>query len=232
MEDQTLLPSRKNQLFKSIQENGLNPADFKWGDKDFSIYSVTGRQIGNYKCSVLKFKDLGFFEFNNNGTHFKPKFSPGAYQRTTYIIDDYKDWDFAYNVFKKWLKIIQIEYGQPDLWAEFEKYKSTIGKVVVEEINNNFSDDDVELIKVQLSSISESIKANFDLSSDKIGFIDNQIQYLVDSSRKQNIRNWRNLAIGTFMGIAANLAITSDKIPLYWQIIRDGFNSVRHLLGI
>lgn len=114
--------------------------------------------MGSYKCSVLKYSDDGYFEFNSSGQHFKPKFSPGAKQKTTNITDDYIGWDTVIGIFRKWLCILKIEFGKPDLWEEISKYKPTFGIVSNDKIEDKFSANEVETIVITL----EEIKINID----------------------------------------------------------------------
>jgi len=231
MVDQSLLKIQKNAIYKIISENDLNPNEFTWGNVEYEIGNSLG-MVSEFICSKITCRQKHYFIFNTDGTHFKPNFSPGFDQKTTYINNDYLTWKGAIKIFEKWLSVLKIEISEPDLWADLEKYKPTIGVDFDSDGEGKFSYEDVKNIETQLGYIKNKLNESFALNESHNKRIDNQLEYLVESAKRQNIRDWRNIAIATFFNIMVIIAISPDKMPLYWQIIRDGLKQVRHLLGI
>jgi len=231
VEDQTLIRSQKNLVFSIIEEEEFNPIYFSWSETIHEEGLPTGGYVSSYRCSVLKYNDEGYFEFNSSGKYFKPKYSPGEKQKTTYITDDYLGWDSAIRIFRKWLGILKTEYGQPDFWKEVGKRQPFVTLQTSTDNTLKFSNEEVDQIKDRLREIKLNIEKNFELTSEQNNFLAQQIEYLVDSAKKQTIRDWRNILLGTIFSIATNLAISPDKLQMFSHLFDEGFKVIRHLIG-
>ena len=100
MIDQSLLKNQKNVIYKIISENDLNPNEFTRGNVEYKIGNSLG-MVSEYICSKITCRQEHYFIFNTDGTHFKPQFSPGFFQKTTHIDDDYLAWKDAIKIFEK-----------------------------------------------------------------------------------------------------------------------------------
>lgn len=131
----TLLKSQKNQVFKILQEAGLEPANFSWVETT----SVWGSDILisrlNYRGGHFYFKfDFSFSRWVDG---FIPKthhceFSPGD---GLPISDEYPDnRQLQKGYVHKWADYLKREIEAPDLWAEMEKYKTSISLTLPEQL--------------------------------------------------------------------------------------------------
>jgi len=227
--DLRLLNKQKNEILKIVNKNNLSPKYFTWQNIEYSTGNSLG-MVSEYICSKIYFKEGYYFTFNFDGFSYNPVYSPGEGKRTESF--SVRSWSGLINTFNNWLENLKHEVDEPDLWVNLDKYKPTIGVDFDGDGEEKFSYEDVQNIKTQLDYIKNRLNESFALNETHNKHVDNQLEYLIETAKHQNIRDWRNIAIATFINIAATLTISSDKMPLYWQIISDGFKQVRHLLGI
>lgn len=203
---------------------------FKWDKTNHNKYTTSGRPAGSYICSVLRYDEY-YFSFNFNGRKYEPMFSPSENKRTEKLEEIYES--ELERVFLYWLLNLKKEVNEPDLWADLQKYRPT-GEIpeIRDQEKNKFTYDQVDQLKVSFEKIKIEIISEFKLNEKQEKELGENIDYLVEAAKRQNMRDWRNLCIGTFMGLAMNLAVTPDKINRFWQIINDGFGVVRHFLGV
>ena len=110
-----LLKSQKNEVFKLITEFKLDPFNFNW-------VTVPSQRTNGLIISKLEYLNSNFyflFDFQID-KHFSI-FSPGKEQRIEY--QNPGSWRIQLEYFISWLKYLEREIDQPDLWARLKNYQ-------------------------------------------------------------------------------------------------------------
>jgi hypothetical protein len=109
-----LLPSQKNEIFRLIEEGGLNPADFRWGE-------ITLRRADSsrtFTVPALRHTSSDFyfaFGGRSGGGDILIYFSPDP---RGHGWDPSETWHSVLGWVKTWLRDLRHEIGERDLWGE------------------------------------------------------------------------------------------------------------------
>lgn len=227
-----LLKSQKNQVFKILQEEGLEPANFSWVETT----SVWGADIIisslNYRGGHFYFK-FDFF-FSKRVDDFIPKtphceFSPGGELPMSHEYPD--NWQLQKDCVHKWAGYLKREIEAPDLWAEMEKYKTSVSLALPEQLlNEPIPASEAEKISEQLSSLADKIEKQFELTNEQNQFVRSKLNYLADAAKRQRSMDWANTLIGVSVTIAMGLALAPDKAKELWELMRR-LGELIHLFG-
>lgn len=215
----------KNDLYKRVVKHNVQPYLIESEERDFDF-----SDLPTTMSSIFKTDGNEFFAISITTDGYKVEFFPD--DKMSVVILEYEAWETVTHNFEIWIKAIKGSANEPDLWANLKKYRPSgdISEISANE-KNHFTYEQVEQLKITFDEIKKQITSEFNLNKKQEKQLSENIDYLVEAAKRQNMRDWRNLCIGTFMGLAMNLAITPDKINRFWQIINDGFGIVRHFLG-
>lgn len=114
---QVLLKKQKNQLFKIIEEAGLNPGSFEWTEE-----RVEGDETDHVISQVSYGDSMYFYRFDLTMTRYLCKRCPG-HQNTTGLAR-FAGWSAVVSDFSQWVKRLKAEIDVPDLWAASQRYQS------------------------------------------------------------------------------------------------------------
>ena len=227
MPSKCLLKSQKNEVFRILQEIGLDPANFEWGEEISIDGDSVISKLGCYDEDFLITFD--FYSYSGEENYYLT-FRPG--EDRAIQEEQIDDWKLALRYVYIWAACVKREIDAPDLWAEIGKYKNSISLAIPEDVSENpIPAFEVEEIEDRLSKLSDTIIARFDLQEDESKFVRQKLNYLSESAKKQPRRDWQLMLIGSLVSIAFNLALDSEKAKLLWQLAKDALNSVIYFLG-
>jgi|GEM_PF-4975833 len=229
MPDETLSPSKKNEIFMLIARNRLQPTMFRWEENKYRTSTITGRIGPCNVCSVIKYKDKNYFAFNFATINYDPEFSPGIKRNVEK--ESGRIWSQVLDLFEKWLHKIKTEALEPDLWEELVRFRPVAGIDIPEiYVESYFNFDEIEKLKGIFNFIgSELIE---ELKPDEIAQqrMFGRFEFLVDFAKRQKIGVWRDYCIGSLTVLAMELGVGPEQVDRYWKSIAGGFAETRHFL--
>jgi hypothetical protein len=231
----TLLKSQKNEVLEIIQEYGLEPANFSWGIGNFTVPSnhplTRGLIDEKFEVPVLIFINTKFhFQFEMlNGKHHCT-FSPG--REKPFETQNPGLWLYLTNYVREWLANLKREIEAPDLWAEMEKYKTSVSLDFPEQVRNDpIPVYEAEEIAKKLKELADKIDELFELNTDQRRFVRKKLEYLAESARRQRSMDWVHTSIGVCVTIAMSLTLAPDKARELWQLMKSLIAPFIHLIG-
>lgn len=229
-----MLRQFRNALLKAIQEAKLDPRDFKTVEENDEGYDAFRLQTED---SPLFF--LLRTRFAGDAREFNWRFSTFKYDhpQPVYKESNYQHWynfSEAEKFFKRWLdenariyfaarKEEAEDQTLPDLWAELDASSDTIGDVQSLQ-NTHFSTEERARIAESLREFENEIERRDILTPNQIKLLHEQVDYLIESSKRLGRKDWLNATIGAFLGYTLQVALTSDAAT---QIMRLGWVAIK-----
>ncbi len=226
-EEHKLLRTHKNRVLKILQKRGLEPANFSWKQRQIP----DTRFPPPYKAIIVpRLEYIGgeyYFQFEP----YSCTFSPGQRQIVQHKSDVRAD-DQAVILVEQWAYFLSREITAPDLWAEMEKYKTSISLTPAEQIvNEPIPANEVEKISEQLSSLADKIEEGFELTNEQNQFVRSKLNYLAEAAKRQRSMDWAHNLIGVSVTIMMGLALAPDEAKEIWELIRSFMGGFIHLIG-
>jgi len=232
MEEYKLLKTQKNEVFEFIESTNLETANFSWTNVESSNHS-------NLLVPRLNHRDTRFyFQFDlggKRGSHFGVEekhyceFSPGKFVPISRQFPG--SWNGQLGHFVQWLGYLKREIEAPDLWAEMEKYKTTVSIALPEQLlNEPISANEAEKISEQLFSLADKIEKQFELTNEQNQFVRSKLNYLAEAAKRQRSMDWAHTLIGVSVTIAMGLALAPDQAKELWELMRR-LGELIHLFG-
>lgn len=224
MYEHQLLTSQKNQVLRAITSQGLDPFNFRWATE----LSDTARDT---TVPVLVYEDGGnnfYFQFDilaNNALY--SVFSPG-FDRFRGAIHA-ANWEIQLVHAKQWLVNLKREITQPDLWGDLEKYRLEGQDAVAQVVNDPFTINQAEQIRIGIEKIASYLEQFTKDNQQQTEFVDGQLAYLVDASKRQGKRDWMHTAIGVIMTIVTALALPPDEAKTIWHMLKAAVSGILQL---
>ena len=233
-ETYTLLKSQKNEVFKILQEVGLEPAHFSWADIDLmpSVDRVVPRLNyldGKYYFQFQRDTGKSDLQFQRN-TGIACKFTPG--QERTVQCGKATSWGDLRRHVKFWSTYLKREIEATDFWAEMEKYRISVSLALPEQVRNeSIPAYEAEEIANKLQALADKIDELFELNTDQNQFVRSKLNYLAEAAKRQRSMDLVYTSIGVFGTIAMGLALTPGKTRELWQLMKSLIEPFLHLIG-
>lgn len=228
-EHQVLLKKQKNELFKIIEEVGLEPSNFEW------LEERVKRPQTDHVISKLAYRGSPYFyRFDVTITRYLCKKCPGL-QRATGLAK-FTGWSSVVADFAQWAKRLKAEIDAPDLWAEALKYQSIFSVSTSEQIqytqHTPFSHAEAEQIASALQQVEKKIIGEFDPAPEQLGFVQYKLSYLLSKAKGGCPRiDWVNMLVGVMTSMAVALSLSPEQAHRVWEFYQQALGSVVRLSG-
>jgi len=222
-QDYTLLKTQKNEVFMILRERGFEPANFSW--------VADYLQVSDTLVSRLNYLDgKYYFQFEAYGETGRCVFSPG--QEMAVQGGPAPFWMGQKNSVKFWSDYLKREIDAPDLWAEMEKYKTSVSIALPKQLlNEPIPANEAENISEKLSSLADKIEKQFELTNEQNQFVRNKLNYLADAAKRQRSIDWVHTSIGVYVTIAMGLALAPEQAKELWKLIKSIVGGFIHLIS-
>jgi len=227
----TLLKTQKNEIFTLIQDYDLEPANSIWNNATIKVSSPNqGLVRGRYRVPRLIYKNSDFyFQFELYPGGHKCLFSPG--RDKPFNSEIHGSWVHLTNCIKEWLHNLKREIEAIDLWAEMEKYKTSVSLTLPEQVlNEPISVYEAERIADKLQELADKIEELFQLTKEQSQFVRSKLTYLSEVAKRQRSIDWVHTSIGVFATIAMGLALAPDQAKKLWELMKSIVGFI-HLIG-
>jgi len=212
-DDLTLLKTQKNELYKILESNELNPSDFSWDVRESKMETDTD-------ISVLFYRERDFyFQFDFTSDQWCLTYAPAKEKRSDF--DAVSGWNDVTYSLKIWIDLLKKELDAPDLWQEIEKYQEAFSITPPEDLTNEpIPAYEVEQVAKSIAILADRIEESFELSKEQNTFVRSRLAYLVDSAKRQLKLDWIHTNIGVLVTISAGLALAPEQAHELWQLFK------------
>lgn len=206
-----LLRAQKNDIFKILEQAGLNPSDFRWGE-----VTVHGEirlwhdQSGYFiEFSYWKKQECYFITCSPSKQLAEQSFQLNI-------------WDAVLNVVKIWALCLKKEIDTPDLWAQMEKYTAYLSVPPTEDLPDEpISAVDATEIEDRLWLFADKVEKQFNLAEGERKVLRHQMGVLIGIAKRSSKKAFLYSAFGVIAGIAMSLAMSPEQAKALWQLLHD-----------
>lgn len=202
MADTRLLKVQEAEIIEIIRKKGFNPKDFTF----LPLKAQTAVDDISSEKILYKNQDY-FFHFSSNR---KLIFSPGR----GFITEgtDFTDWISALAYVNLWLDNLKREVEIIDNWDSIINGSIDYTKIRFES-NTKFSDNELADIQKRLKEMQTKLLEMQAFDQESVKIINNNFDYLNESSKRVGRKDWVLLFIGTIITFAPSI-FTQENMRL------------------
>ncbi|MFH1921149.1 MAG: hypothetical protein ABIP48_14870 [Planctomycetota bacterium] len=223
MEKQLIHKTQANEVLEVLQNNGLDPAEFDWGET-----KAEGGMMGVGKAwlSVLTHRPTGWsFTFDLRGnphdrhglshwaTYFPAPEKPRAFEPCD-------SWAAMRDHVHIWALTVKREIDAPDLWAAIAQERALAGSAASLE-NTPFAEDESARLDTAVAEIREYLRSSVQMQQEQSERVDRQFEYLRGAIHRMARQDWLHTAIGVLFTVALTIGAEEarDLFRFAWQQI-------------
>ena len=211
-----ILNSQANEVLKLVKDQGLDPLEFSWE------HTESSNTADLYVSKILHISTGSFFKFDfKEGKHFCV-FSPGKEKQKESIFSG--SWELQISYINKWLSYLKREIASPNLWETISQQillKSDIDKI---HSNDLFTNEEINKIQSSIGEIKEYVLATYNLTDSNKVFLENKLNYLIDSSNRLGRKDWIIILIGIITNIVMSLSFSPDTAKDFFIVVSKAFD--------
>ncbi len=222
-----LLKGQKNQLFTTIQDKGMSPADFAFEIEETILkdekITITHKTTGYYFAVVI-----------NSAVNYRTTFSPGK----TAVISHGKhtSWVGVVQNVELWVEYLKREIETVDLW-EALVYDNQLVQEATQQPSENlpFSESELPDVWKALDEIKSYVVKTHELSEDQKKIVDARFSYIEEAAKRMGRKDWVNIVISNLLSIVITLSLsgesTRDLFQFAGQVVRQLLGTLVYLSG-
>jgi hypothetical protein len=222
-----LMKSQRADLFKVLEENHLNPADFE-------IVPSTAKALSHERGEQIRLRgtDYYFSVYPNESEYRREKFfvefSPG--EEKIHELDLCANWAFVCYKFVDYLSFLQREINTLDPWTEIEKLSETLKSLP--EAPSDVPLDKVEQKRISktLGEIEQMLLEHVEDSAEQTEYVKQQFKVLRDAITKFGRKDYLMLLYTTVIGVATTLRLPPNAGTQLLEALRQIIVHVPKLL--
>lgn len=210
-------PSVKNAIFQAIQDVDLDPGEFEWD-------LVEGPWMRALYVSRLMHKRTGFFLVFDMGTSDYHLYAwPGGEHHD---LGQPRVTDLA----KEWVRLIESEIKQPDLWQLFKEQQRLGADPQTE--NTPFTAEEQARIAEGLVLLEEHVyQSEPDLPIEKRHAVAARFRFLKDAAARLGRLDWMSMVIGQLFAMASERIITVQTFHSLYNMAAVTFGKMLQVAG-
>lgn len=158
-----------------------------------------------------------YFNISSLGASYRVSCLPGSKPQVVHV--NVSNWTEVLTRCKAWIARVIREVEQPDPWSLLNQ-----GKVLTDELPGAGQGleklDPLQLKSVEafVQSIKDYITREVNPTEDQLRTIDQKLNYLIESAKRQSKQDWAHTAIGVVVTIAIGLAMAPDQANNLFQM--------------
>jgi hypothetical protein len=205
IEDERLLTTEKDVIFKFVERYGLPVSCFEWKVNPRFEEPVVMAGITITQASVLAYAPSGFtYTFGK----FYSQLFPGMLERVERR-DVYKNGlagrlRYRNSAVLDWLKRVKEEVNAPDLWTKMQENREFLGVASTSENTEHFTEKDKLFLSERFAELTAVIEKQHDLPVTQVNAIKHGFADIVKAMNSYGKKDWFNLATGILVNIAVN----------------------------
>jgi len=222
--DATLPNIQKQAVFGIVQANGVDPHQFEWMTVPSTIlHAATISRINSKQR-----KDF-FFAFDFFQGEYQPHCSPwqGVRQQSF----GPTSWDDCVRNAGEWARLVRAELNTPDPWKALPGIATQTHLAVAPNVaNTEFSHLETERLAQGIDQIRRLFNDAVGTSNEKLGLIDQQLNTLLDASKRMGRKDWVNQAIGALITLSITLGLQPEVTKQAFEILTQTHTGLVHLM--
>ena len=230
---------QRNELYKSIKEGGLDPAQcdltqtYEPGEKEMYI---EGRQIAqvthlpsgsafNIETEIYILKPPWF-------AHFKEVSKVNYFYRSTIAGEEGSygsDWPEVLAAARQWAEEVKREFVDLDLWAEIRRGREFFTRAQYQDFANTpFTLGEQAEIARWIQEVKENVREIYSLSIEQAVHIDTRFEEVLDASSRMGRKDWLLLFGGALFSLILSAVIPPEVVQ---HILITATHSLGHLFS-
>lgn len=160
-----------------------------------------------------------YYVFNiDDDNSWLPEFSPGSEAELFISDSDLDNWKDKLTSIQAWLRYLKREMEAPDLWAAISNEETLAEAASSEEMEDTpFTPEEVKYLSGAMKEIREYIASTQNLSPEIQSFVNDRINYLEESSKRQGRKAWIHTTIGVLFTIIIGAAFSPSAARELFQ---------------
>lgn len=209
-----LLRTQKNDIFTILEQEGLNPSEFKWDPLRSEEYIRLRHKQSGYSID---------FSYRKGQECYFITYSPaeGVYEKSFHIAT----WDSVLTTAYEWASCLKEQIEAADLWAEMGKYTAYLSLPSTEDLPDEpISAVDAKEIEDRLWNFANEVEKRFNLVGDDLKFLRHQNAVLIDIAKRSSKKAFVYSVVGVVTSIAMSLAMSPEQAKALWQLLHDALS--------
>jgi hypothetical protein len=99
-------------------------------------------------------------------------------------------------------------------------------------MNTEFTVNERAYISARLDEIRAFLLASADLANEQRELIAAQFEYVKEATKRLGRLDWKQVLVGTIIGMAINATVTPDRAQQLWHMIADAFTPLYKVVGL
>ncbi len=239
-----MLKKYKNGFIEIIKKHGLDPAEFsileskseQGGSKVLIVPDITTIRLRNTGLKFDIFETAtALHTFGVNYTRFDADWpsnwlrGPGSHPSVRHSIDE------IYRLYNRWLSAEVEPYiqetQQPDLWQQIEQQRQLItARSLTPYEVSPFTEEEKPQLRASIQQFRLLVCESFNTTQEQLKCIDERVDYLTQAVDRLNRFDWKGLALSIVVGISIDLCVDTDGGRRLFELFKQAFNGVLHLL--
>lgn len=234
-----LYTHQKDEVYRLIEIQGLNPSDFKWkkevdlhlirsgSEESETIKQTVGRRLihtpTKYYFAFIDAHERADFSEKVKEPHSVQFFpsetkSPEQFDEIT--------WREVVQTVEFWLNRVRREYDAPNLWKQLRSGQLPSLKSSVDE-SSSFTPDEIERIGTSVDQVVEEIRAN----QNSLGLLSEQANYLIGEiddlkrlAKHTTKRQLRQTLVGILFAFSLQIGYDLDRTKQLLELVGKAFD--------
>lgn len=235
-----MLRKYRNALLDVIKEADFNPAEFTPMENVIDGYQAFQLKVGH---TPLMFIVRTMLEsegrmFDYKYTRYVRKHPAPLFPANANVFSQWTDFETIKRICSEWLNTSVRMYlddkaeeeedrNLPDLWAEL--HLSTGSVIDTQTLQNtSFSVGEQMRIADSLTAFEREVQKHEILSSEQFKLLHEQVEYLVESSKRMGRKDWLAAAAGTLIGYTFQASLSSEAATQIVHLAGDALRWIAH----
>lgn len=228
MEKQLLMRSHKNDVFRILSKEGLDPfiPNFKWVETGARYF--TGKE-SKLLCNHDGYEFYFNFHFSDKG-HCCPIYFPGKTVNVVNI-DHSLSWDELKNHIHIWAKRIKLEFEEPDYWKDIAGIQSTFSlDATLLKNDDPISAAEATKLREGITLLHTRLVDEFNLNKEQSKLVLGKLNYLSEAIERQTRTDWVHTATGVFVTVAMTIGVSASNADKFWMLVKESLHKAFQLL--
>ncbi len=220
-----LMRSQRNDVLKAVEQHGLIPSDFRWGElKEGRVPMVADPA---YISAIVHLPTQYRFVFDMRSDPYWATFTPGRESPEQH--EGCKSWGTMLGLVNEWASNLKREVDAPDLWANLVQETGLAEAAAAQTEESSFAPEQHEQIRRGLGEIRRFLIEGRNLSREQDELVTQRLDYLGSCVERMSRRDWMHTAIGVLFTIAVGLGLAGNEAR---DLFSAAANALREALDV
>ena len=196
---------QKNQVFRILVDNNLDPGEFNWTDNDEGLFGVQP-SFDQPTPMLLHSKTRYYFRFGMLRNSHRSEYSPGS---DRLVAASYPGtWEGQLKDLKNWAENLKRELDEPDLWGRVGLWLSTYQmrrEPSADAPDEPFASDVLPAVLACLKNIETEICEIRSFQALEQAYIHEKFEELALNATSQSKTSWMQTLIGVMFSLSGQL---------------------------